>query len=448
MLKFASGTCRCVYFQGENGENQYLPQNFYEDISLADVPSGFQAGKAFLINERELAELTPLKLFNDNRVTGFGYSFGNGFSAMLVVDIPEIGSLENHMDDILFIGNLLTLSYISNMKQVVKPDTDKPDVDKPDIAGSEDIIIDEVTQDLSTIFAGISGNVQLMFDQLGLSGKAVNPDDYSRWLNSVEDAALKGIGLLNKIGTQNNPNAIIQSVLDSENLNVAFYPGSKIPQVKTNQGEFETTIKAILLEAIADNRLIRLKTSPQDNKLAITIEGRVKEGFPSDSIIGMARMQNIELNIVSRDDSVSEVGERFPEENNLKTDLNALTVENKPVITDLLEEFFEQIGYSNHTVATGKEGLNYIESARDRDQKIDVAVIDMTLDDISGLELCRKIKETDSQIYTVIISSWGVNLYKNTLDDAGVDAVLHKPFRLEQLNNALPKREIKDAAEN
>ncbi|MCP4581940.1 MAG: response regulator [candidate division Zixibacteria bacterium] len=443
VIKLTSGTCRCVYLQGQNGEDGNLPEGYHEEISLANLPSRFQAGKAFYIEQPELAELIPLKLFRNSDVTGFGYSFGNGFSAILVVDIPEISTLENYMDDVLFIGNLLTLSYIGNIKPVVKPEASKPYIAKP----SENVI-DEVTQDLSTIFAGISGNVQLMFDQLGLNGETANPDDYSRWLNSIEEAALKGIGHLNKIGTRNNPNTIIQSVLDSENLNVAFYPGSKIPQVKSNQDEFEKTVKAILLEAIADNRLIRLKTTPQNSKLAITIEGQVKKGFPSDNIIGLAQRQNIELNLVSQDDVTGEIIDRFPVDNDKKSNLKALTIENKPVITDLLEEFFRQIGYTNHTVATGKEGLAYIESATDRNERIDVAVIDMTLDDISGLELCRKIKETNSGIYTVIISSWGVNLYKNTLDDAGVDAVLHKPFRLEQLNNVLPKKEITDAAEN
>jgi len=435
ILKFRSGQGRCVYLQAVNS---YADDDYKNEAATAMVPASFKAGQYFNLTESELSGLLPPGSFNDSRLTGYGFTFDSQFSGMVVIDIPEISELEKYAGDIVVIGNLLTLSYINSIQSKTKIEQPK----------STDSVIDEVAQELSTVFAGISGNVQLMFDQLGHNGKTVNPDDYSRWLTSVDTSALKGMGLLNKIGPRNNPNIIIQSVLDSENLNIAFYPGSKIPMVDTDPDEFKHTIKAILTEAISGNRLIRLKSSPQNNSLALTIEGQVKAGFPSQDIIKLAHRNNIEVNIVKQDDKLNGIADDSHPEIESKPVLKALTVENKPVIVELLEDFFKQIGYSNHTVTTGNEGLAYLESAKDRQERIDVAVIDMTLDDISGLELCRKLKAIDQSIYAVIISSWGVNLYKNTLDDAGVDAVLHKPFRLEQLNNVLPKNEIEDAAEN
>jgi len=435
VFKFHSGLGQCVYIQTANG---YLNDDYKFEAITATIPSSFKAGRYFNLTDYELPGLLPPGSFGDSRLTGYGYSFDNNFSGIIVTDISEISELEKYVGDIVVIGNLLTLSYLNSM-------TPKDRIEQPK---STDAVADEVAQELSTVFAGISGNVQLMFDQLGHNGKVVNPDDYSRWLKSVETSAMKGMGLLNKIGPRDNPNIIIQSVLDSEDFNVAFYPGSKIPMVATNPDEFKHTIKAILTEAISGNRLIRLKSSPQNNSLALTIEGEVKAGFPSPDIIKLAHRNNIEVNIVKQDDRLNRGAEKSGEEIENRPTLKSLTVENKLIIVELLEDFFRQIGYSNHTVDTGKEGLAFLESAKSKQERIDVAVIDMTLDDISGLELCRKLKAIDPNIYTVIISSWGVNLYKNTLDDAGVDAVLHKPFRLGQLNNVLPKRDIKDAAEN
>lgn len=435
ILTFSSGRSRCVYIQDANGHSD---GDYPDETIAAAMPARFKAGQYFKLTEADLSGLLLPGSFNGGSLTGYGYSFDYDFSGMIAVDIAEISELEKYAGDIVIIGNLLTLSYLNSIRQKTK-------VERPKLT---DNTINEVTQELSTVFAGISGNIQLMSDQLGHNGKAVNPDDYSRWLKSVETAALKGMGLLNKIGPRHNPNIIIQSVLESENLNVAFYPGSKIPMVDTNPDEFKHTIKAILTEAVSGNRLIRLKSSPQDNSLALTIEGQVKDGFPSPDIIKLAHRNNIEINLIKRDDRLSSVAENQRVETENRPILRALTIENKPVIIELLENFFKQIGYNNHTVTTGKEGLAYIESAKSRQEPIDVAIIDMTLDDISGLELCRQLKAIDQNIYTVIISSWGVNLYKNTLDDAGVDAVLHKPFRLEQLNNVLPKKEIRDAAEN
>ncbi|MHA1744192.1 MAG: response regulator, partial [Candidatus Heimdallarchaeota archaeon] len=95
-------------------------------------------------------------------------------------------------------------------------------------------------------------------------------------------------------------------------------------------------------------------------------------------------------------------------------------------------------------VSSGNEGLAFIKSARNSAEAIDVVIIDMALEDIAGLELCKKIKQFDSSIHTVIISSWGVNFYTSTLNEAGVDAVLHKPFRLEQLSQILPGPKKRD----
>ena len=92
--------------------------------------------------------------------------------------------------------------------------------------------------------------------------------------------------------------------------------------------------------------------------------------------------------------------------------------------------------------------MEYIKSAAELSLKLEMAVIDMGLEDIPGLELCRRIKAIDSRVKTIIVSNWGVNLYKSTLEDAGVDAVLNKPFRLEQLQAILAERGMYyDAAE-
>jgi DNA-binding response OmpR family regulator len=104
----------------------------------------------------------------------------------------------------------------------------------------------------------------------------------------------------------------------------------------------------------------------------------------------------------------------------------------------LLSDLLARLGYKSNAVISGEKGLDFLKSAGSSKQPVDIVIIDISLDDISGLELSKKIKELNDSIYTIVISSWGVNLFQNTLDDAGVDAVLHKPFRLEQLTRVLP----------
>jgi CheY-like chemotaxis protein len=188
-----------------------------------------------------------------------------------------------------------------------------------------------------------------------------------------------------------------------------------------------------------------MKSSPQNNSIALTIEGQVRQDFPTAKILDRIQKHNVILNIVKDEPEIPPEAETDMNEIDF---LNALTIEDKPVIIDLLEDFFEKLGHKNLTLTSGEKGLAYIKNARQKDEQIDVVVIGMTLEDMSGLELCRKIKEIDGSIYAIIISSWGVNLHNHTLKDAGVDAVLHKPFRIEQFKGALPKRELTDAPEN
>ena len=170
--------------------------------------------------------------------------------------------------------------------------------------------------------------------------------------------------------------------------------------------------------------------------------------FQGIDLIDNAKTHNIRLEFVKRFSQPQEVTDSDDAENKSEAKFTALVIENKEIISGLLTDLFSQIGYNTITIPTGKEGLDYLKTALNRQDLIDMAVIDMALEDISGLELSRRIKELDNRIHTVVISSWGVNLYKETLADARVDAVLHKPFRMEQLKQVLPKRGIINEAGN
>ena len=286
-----------------------------------------------------------------------------------------------------------------------------------------------------------------MLDQLSRNGETIKANDYSHRLETIEKAALKGLSLLNKVDAGLDPNLIIQDILNDGHEEIAFYPGTKLPAINNDTDDFGSTLKAIVTGAIAGNKIVRIKTSAEDGHLALTIEGQMKAEFPTPAIAEKARRHQLILNII-RNQSVIKRFTDINSTNNIDTKPQALTIEHNVVISDLLEDFLERIGYRNRPVNSGRDSLIQVKTLLNSGEHFDVAIIDMTLDDISGLELCREIKNIDKGIYTVIISSWGVSLQSSALKDAGVDAVLHKPFRLEQLRNVLPKDKTTDAAKN
>ena len=65
-----------------------------------------------------------------------------------------------------------------------------------------------------------------------------------------------------------------------------------------------------------------------------------------------------------------------------------LVIDDDPVIRKILSDILRAKGYASTTVATGKEALDRI-----KEEGTAVALIDLMLEDMSGLDVMREIKE-------------------------------------------------------
>ena len=435
LYRIFQGVARCVYVH-DTGDSTVIGSALANsEFSAKELPTRFKAGGFFGIDSFDLARLIPEISFSGEKLAGYGFSFNDEAGGLIVIEESDLKALSAFTEDVILIGNLFIISYLKSLPAESLPV--RAETPQPEYAG--------VPEELSTIFEIINGHVQLLLSQLKQPEAAPENSELGRRLAEIEDVLRQGSSLLERLNSRNNANEVIQSVLTAEQLNVAFYPGDHLPRIKGDIEGFRRTIQEVLKGAIAENRPIRLKSSSQNHSIALTIEGDVQKNFPTPELQDRARKFNLQIDIAGLNAHQSSPNKIDVDSESSGRISSALVVENRPVIAELLTDFFAQVGYQIKAVSSGREAISYMEGVADRAEPVDVAVIDMTLDDFSGLELCRKIKEMNSQIYTVIISSWGVNLYKNTLDDAGVDAVLHKPFRLEQFKAALQARTLKNA---
>lgn len=433
IIKYMQGSGECLMYRTSRGE--IISENYRNVPTLAKRPAAFQPGIAFELRQNELAGLIPQGFFSSGKPACYGYSFRPDISVIVAIDSFDTRVLQRRTSDIMLIGNLLTLAFWAASEIAPK--------EVEIISKSKDI---PEKKELRSLLFNILGEIESIKSQT-LTGEENQPGRVMERLRDVESAAMRGIDMIENREESVDPNVIIQSVVEKNHLDVAFYPGLNLKSMPSGGSDFAGVVESILKEAISDNRRIRLKSAQHDGAIALTIEGQLRNEFPSADTVERARRLNIDLNVIRESENAGRA-ETTSEEAGETSGLRILTIENKPVITELLEDFFDQIGYVNITVGSGKEGLEAIRQATADDNRFDVVIIDMTLDDISGLELCRKIKEFDSAIYRIIISGWGINIHSSTLEDAGVDAVLHKPFRLEQLKKVLPKKGSIDAAEN
>lgn len=100
-----------------------------------------------------------------------------------------------------------------------------------------------------------------------------------------------------------------------------------------------------------------------------------------------------------------------------------LVVDDEKEIADLVKLYLENEGFQVEVCYDGKEALELMEGKGD----LDLCVLDIMLPGVSGLELCRKIRENHT--YPVImLTAKGEELDKVTGLTLGADDYMTKPF--------------------
>jgi len=117
----------------------------------------------------------------------------------------------------------------------------------------------------------------------------------------------------------------------------------------------------------------------------------------------------------------------------------------------LLVDDDREVRLSIRTVLQGvSHGVSDFDNAADamraaKEQKFDIAIVDLLLPDIDGLELIKQLHTTFPNIKTIAISGGGEILKKSYLPAAaafGAFATLEKPFEAEALIDAITAMEI------
>ncbi|MFC8923341.1 response regulator [Cellulosimicrobium sp. NPDC057127] len=105
----------------------------------------------------------------------------------------------------------------------------------------------------------------------------------------------------------------------------------------------------------------------------------------------------------------------------------AVVVEDDPDIRDLLVTVLGQAGFSTRTAVTGRES---VELVRRTDPL--VTTLDVSLPDIDGFEVCRRIRAV-SDTYVVMLTARSEEIDALMGLDAGADDYQTKPFRPREL---------------
>jgi putative two-component system response regulator len=107
-----------------------------------------------------------------------------------------------------------------------------------------------------------------------------------------------------------------------------------------------------------------------------------------------------------------------------------LVADDEPAARRLLRRILEPAGYKVLEAATGGEALGMVES-----EQPDLLILDITMPDIDGVEICRAIKNDPITHLTPVIHITGLTTREQRLRalSAGSDEFVGKPFDIEEL---------------
>jgi DNA-binding NtrC family response regulator len=112
-----------------------------------------------------------------------------------------------------------------------------------------------------------------------------------------------------------------------------------------------------------------------------------------------------------------------------------LIVDDDKFILNVFSHILQKQGYNVDVVETGQETLENIN-----EKKYDLALIDVNLPDINGVDLISKINSIDPDIIKIVITGFpSIEDATNTMD-LGVTAYLVKPVKSEELITLITKK--------
>ncbi|KPK70037.1 hypothetical protein AMJ87_09495, partial [candidate division WOR_3 bacterium SM23_60] len=111
-----------------------------------------------------------------------------------------------------------------------------------------------------------------------------------------------------------------------------------------------------------------------------------------------------------------------------------LITEDKASFGEMLKSNLEDAGISVYLVRRGREAIQFF-----RKEKVEIALLDLKLPDIDGIDLLRELKKFETDTTFIIMTAYGTIERAVEAMKLGADEFLTKPFDIDDLIAKLTK---------
>lgn len=342
-----------------------------------------------------------------------------------------------------------------------------------------------VAHDFNNVLAVILGRVQL------LQRKLEDPT-FRRWLAIVEQAALDGAQTVRQIQEftrvrRDQPTQTVdlnQAVRDAVEMTRARWqeePQARgvevrlaldlgaVPPVDGQPSELREVLTNLILnaaDAVPRGGEIRIATRERGGRVEMTVTDtgigmsdsvrrRIFEPFfstkgPRGTGLGLAMVYGIvsrhggEILVDTKEGAGSTFTIRLPVGRRPlpapvarvpvlgAASVRVLVIDDEPFVRDTLGEILRQ---QHHDVVVADDGASGL--ARFQEEAFDLVMTDLAMPGMSGWQVAQAVKAARPQVPVVLVTGWGVEVQADELQTHGVDRVMTKPFRYEDVQEVV-----------
>jgi CheY-like chemotaxis protein len=105
-----------------------------------------------------------------------------------------------------------------------------------------------------------------------------------------------------------------------------------------------------------------------------------------------------------------------------------LVIDDEVEIVEIVKDVLSAEGHEVATALNGHAGL-----ATARGAGFDVVFTDLGMPDMTGWEVAERVRQLSPESAVVLVTGWGATLDQDEVRRHGVEAVLNKPFEIDEL---------------
>ncbi len=119
---------------------------------------------------------------------------------------------------------------------------------------------------------------------------------------------------------------------------------------------------------------------------------------------------------------------------------HVLLMDDEEIILEVGGEMLRSLGLQVVTAKNGDEAIHLYQQRLKKNEKFDVVVLDLTVPGgKGGRETITELKKIDPSVKAIVSSGYSTDPIMSEFDKHGFDACVSKPYRIEEMANALRK---------